>query len=69
MRDYIRILGRAPGFVAFGFFQVAGLFWLVYLGFDVSPLTAPLGVVDTAVYGGGFLKHSIKWNNGNGKTP
>jgi len=62
--DLLRFLGRAPGFVAFGIFQAAGLFVLVYLGHDVAPLTAPLGVIDAAVYGGGFLKHSLKIGNG-----
>lgn len=67
MNDLIRFLGRAPGFVAFGIFQAAGLFLLTAYKIDVAPLTAPLGVINAAVYGGGFLKHRATKQNGNGK--
>ncbi len=67
MTDLIRLLGRAPGFVAFGIFQAAGLFVLAAYKIDVSALTAPLGVINAAVYGGGFMKHRATKMNGNGK--
>ncbi len=52
----VRAGGKGPGYIALAFFCTGALFFLAAKGVDVASLTAPLGVVLGAVYGGGAAK-------------
>lgn len=56
MIELARLFGRGPGFVLFAFFVVGALLIVQSKGGNIEAWTLPLGVICTALYGGGFLK-------------
>ena len=64
MAELVRAAGRSTGLVALAFFIATGLFVLSWLERDVAALTAPLGVLVTAIYAGGGIKAWAKLRNG-----
>ena len=64
MLEYLKLIGRGPGLVAFPFFSVAVMGCMQYAGHDIAVWTGPLGVLAGGLYAGGALKAFADSRNG-----
>ena len=64
MLDYLKLIGRGPGLVAFPFFTVAIMALMQRGGHDIAAWTGPLGVLAGGLYAGGALKAFADRRNG-----
>ena len=64
MLDYLKLIGRGPGLVAFPFFVTGLMALLQSRGFDIAVWTGPLGVLCGGLYAGGALKAFADARNG-----
>ena len=64
MIDYLKLIGRGPGLVAFPFFTVAVMAFMQSKGHDIAVWTGPLGVLAGGLYAGGALKAFADSRNG-----
>ena len=69
--EFIRMLGRGPGYILLAAFIFTGLFILSLYEKDVAAFAGPLTALGLGVYGGGALKAAtsayVKVKNGGGK--
>ena len=66
MIEYLKLIGKGPGLVAFPFFVAVIMGYLQSRGHDISVWTGPLGVLAGGLYAGGALKAFA--DRGNGKS-